>query len=131
MEISIPGKEIIRYEIPDEWWLTSGMNLFNPQSEHYEPSDKFPIQQILIVDHLMIYPRKRNEGVPDFRRESIINLLSRIKNHRPIDPIEIMEPSWDNGYEYWLKDGFHRYRVSFAVGFKKIPAILVFNPDIE
>ena len=131
MKVEIPGKENIQYEIPDEWWLSARMDSFVLQDDHYKLPEISDAQKILTLDHLKIYPRKRNEGISEFRKESMINLLSRIRHDEPIDPIEIMKPSLDNGYEYWLKNGYHRYRASFAAGFKKIPAILKFNPDIE
>ena len=131
MEFVVKGKDNFRFEIPDEWLSQAGFDSFCLNSDYYEIPTKFDSKRVLLLDHSCIYPRKRNNGVLEYRKESMINFLCRIRCNQPIDPIIIMKPSTDNGFEYWLKDGYHRYRASFAAGFKKIPAILEFNPDIE
>lgn len=130
MEFILPGPENGKFTIPDEWWNESRMNSFNSNRSYYRPNKKIKGTEFVIISIDQIWGRERSPGVPEFRRDAMIKILSRIREDKSIDPIEIMKPTMENGYKYWLKDGFHRFRASVVAGYKRIPAIISFNPDI-
>jgi hypothetical protein len=131
MEFRLPGPRNGTFTIPDKWWHESGMDSFTVHRSYYRPSQRKEGVEMLLLPLERIWGRERTSGVPYLRKKAMIEILCRIREDKSIDPVEVMKPTEDNGYEYWLKDGFHRFRASVAAGYEKIPAIVSFNPDIE
>ena len=93
-----------------------GLN-FLPQAESY-PSYGYD----LIVHLADIEPIKRDVGCFGFRDDdSVADILCGFSSNSKIPPIEVSTVNLSVGYSYRLKNGFHRYLLSIAAGFTKIP----------
>lgn len=79
----------------------------------------------LIVPLSDIEPIKRDVGKQGFRDDaSIANILRGFKSNSLMPPVEVSNRHVTPGYIYRLKDGFHRYCLSIAVGFTDIPVVI-------
>jgi hypothetical protein len=117
MNFVLHGKEPIEFEINDAWWFETDMHNFFPSDNSYQPLGNKPFKIISIED---IKPPTRAPGIGDFKKKKMLPVLKAIRNSISLRPIEVAKIK-DPDYTYRVHDGFHRFYVSIAVGYKKIP----------
>ena len=114
------------FEIPDEWWIESGMNCFVRSSEAYleKPLSDVPENTIILVPINSIKPIRRDPGVTldfgGFGRERLVRILGWIAKSEAIEPVKVLRNA-DDHFLYSVYDGFHRFHASVAAGFPKLP----------
>lgn len=74
----------------------------------------------IIVPITEVEPPHRIDGLWFRDRHTVVKLLQSIRNGVALPPIEV----WSKGKRsalYTVRDGFHRFYLSIAVGFTEIP----------
>jgi hypothetical protein len=117
MKYKVPGSER-HFEIPDEWWKSAGMSDFSPKGDHYTLSSS-AIFEVVSVEE--IEPPTRNGDFWFRNAESVIEVLRKIRTGEELDPLEVWSKEKKRSKRYHVKDGFHRFYLSVAVGYPKIP----------
>ena len=108
-------------QIPDEWWVASGM------LDHVIVSDAYPtnfIREIRFVVISEIEPIRRSPSTRDFDEIRMIKILRGFSNQSAIPPIFVNEKIQGN-YKYVVSNGFHRYWATRSVGYVKVPVIVI------
>ena len=118
MKIKIPGGTG-EFEIPDEWWRSAGMEDFVPRTAYYN-TDLSACSEILLVEE--VEPPLREKCEFWFRnRETVIEVLEKIRSGEKLDPIEVWSREKSNSKKFKVRDGFHRFYLSIAAGYSKLP----------
>lgn len=110
-----------RFDIPDEWWIEAGMQDWNRNGRnHYLPTKGTDYE---LIDIRKIELPYRSEGTPLLGRERLVSVLRgfRLIGQR-LPPVWVSGPWPDCSVPYKLRDGFHRFYASVAVGFSMVPA---------
>ncbi len=109
--------------VPAEWLQEAGLNGFQPRSPSYVCSVDHKVIAIANIELPM-----RNEGIvkdkDGFDRVRMIAVLTGIRDGSALPPI-ILWPGTGWPRQWELRDGFHRYYASVALGFTHIPADLI------
>ena len=111
------------FEIADAWLEEAGVIDFdNTQADAGFTSD----ESATTVAMSDIDTPKRNPGIELFKHDRLVRILQGIKLGDKIPPVEICyADDKDSEYTYVLKNGFHRFYASVALGFVVIPAVIV------
>lgn len=118
MKIILPNS-IHALELPDEWLRDSAMSSFVPNSRYYAVNLSACTRVVPIGQ---IEPPKRDNGKLWFRnRDSVIALLTRMRDGNEIDPIEVWSKEKKTSPLFIVRDGFHRFYLSAALGYSEIP----------
>jgi hypothetical protein len=118
MECRIPNG-FVSLEVPNDWWVAAGMDSFVPSSDHY-PATKSPGSDIVGIEE--VEPPSRANGELWFRnRESVVEVLARIRAGEKQEPIAVWSREKTGTKKYIVRDGFHRFYLSIAVGYCKVP----------
>lgn len=115
------SQQSIDFEIPDEWLNETGANNFKPVSAAYcaTLNEEYPTELKPIIE---LQAPIRNEGVAWFKKDRMVSLINGVLNGEAIPPIEAHLKPGENKLR--VKDGFHRFYMSVALGFEKIPVSL-------
>ncbi|HKW53851.1 MAG TPA: hypothetical protein VJO12_09175 [Stellaceae bacterium] len=114
----------IEFEIPDEWWTSAGMTGFAPTTRAYiaSSSDEYPTVIVPVED---VEPPRRAPGVErDFRgfcQNGMMWAFDHIRRGLEQEPIPVHELPDQVKFRYAVRDGFHRFYASAAVGFRLLP----------
>jgi hypothetical protein len=115
MEVSIPG-QTNQFEIPDDWWVFAEMEGFRPSGGGYYPPPAgidFDVVPIAEVE-----PPARNQGVRAFDKFRLMPVLFAFRSP------ECALPAAPGGpYRFKVRNGYHLFYASIAVGYSKIPVI--------
>ena len=108
------------FEVPDEWWIEAGLRNFKPKTTAYiaQPVTGWPTETVLLA---AIRPPARASGVRNFDRERMVNILRGIRTDSPMPPVVVHNCPKPSQYLYEVRDGFHRFYASAAVGFSNLP----------
>lgn len=108
-------------EIPKEWLIESDLLDFVPISKAYTSASS----ELISITN--IRPPKRNEGVATFEKNRMEKIFKAIKDRAELPPIKIHEAPNDrrSEFQYEVRDGFHRFYVSIALGYSHIPIEIV------
>lgn len=110
------------FEITTEWWDFCEVDKFDARSRYYPYRDG--AGAVEVVDLRQIQPPSRAEGTPMFRKYKLVPILLGFTSPEcEIAPVEVIRLT-DAEYNYELKNGFHRYYASVAVGYDCIPALI-------
>lgn len=125
MQFSAP----LTFEIPEGWWREAEIQDFRPFADAYVASTvpEWPTELVLLSD---IKPPTRNPGVRWFERERMVKILQGIKLGVAIPPVPVHEPPAMIGYRYEVRDGFHRFYAAVALGFQRLPVVILPYFDI-
>lgn len=77
-----------------------------------------------LADLSSIAPIFRNPGVRGLHQHRVEAILMRLKDGLELDPI-VVEPADDGPHAYLVRDGYHRFWTSFALGLSSIPVKVV------
>ena len=117
------------FDLPDDWWVTSGLAGFRPAAGAF-PSGDSKAFEVLLAE---IEPPFRSLGCPKdwrgFDRERMINVLTTIARRQPLPPVSLLAlpPLHDISpapFLYRVLDGYHRFYAAVASGFERIPATI-------
>jgi hypothetical protein len=117
------------FEIPDDWLAAAGVKGFVPYGAAYRarPHSNADLASIaLAVDSIGVPPR--GAGIPDFDRDRMVGVLSDIALGVALVAIEVTKAE-GGGCSHWLNHGRHRLAASIAVGFPRVPAVVVRSLD--
>jgi hypothetical protein len=110
------------FEIPDEWWVFAEMDKFTPDGGGYYPASPNSDWEPVSIDQLE--PPKRNGGIQSFRKYKLMPVLFAFQSPEcALPPVEVCEAS-DGPYRFKVRNGYHRYYASSAVGYRKLPVIV-------
>ena len=114
MKFTINGRS---FEIPDEWWQASGMLAYTLTESHYLSSSAKAIVPLEEIE-----PPLRDRGKMWFRgRDEVVSLLNGMLSYKEIPPIQVWSKEKNSSNLYVVRDGYHRFYLSVAVGYSKIP----------
>ncbi len=104
------------HTVPRRWIEEARLGLFKPSTRGF-----LCIEHHELVEIDAIIPPKRNEDVVldenGFSKVRAGWILSRIYNAEPLPPIRLAP-----GAPHQVRDGFHRFYISRALGYSHIPA---------
>ena len=123
-----PSGRCFTFDVPDDWWSSSGMADFRPSSCCYPWRPIRPGFAIEILPLTSIRRGARNRVGGDFDRERMLAVLRGIASCEELPPVEVVALQDDGPFTHRLYDGFHRFSASIAAGFDAIPAIVVGEP---
>lgn len=95
------------------------MESFLPTSDHYATNEA---SCTAVVAFQEVEPPKRQNGELWFRsKESVIAVLRSMRVGEALDPVEVWSKQKTASQKYLVRDGFHRFYLSLAVGYRKLP----------
>jgi hypothetical protein len=109
------------FEIPDAWCDEAGIVGFRATGNAYQASSTadFPTAILALVD---VAPPKRQAGVRWFYKDRMVSILKGMVSGSVLPPIKIDRPPVIHApHTYRLRDGFHRFYASVALGFSHLP----------
>jgi hypothetical protein len=110
------------FEIPDEWWDFCDMRLFKPQSDYF-PYDR-NAEPVEVLDLRKVEPPRRDAGMTPFKKYKLVPVLLAFTSPEcALPPIHAVK----TGVGYAVRNGFHRFYASVAVGYQSIPAVVLSN----
>lgn len=119
MKFILPHQPI-KFEIPDQWWAAAGMNGWEFYASSYVATSD-PQYPTAVVPLSEVAAPVRNMNVAWFKEQRIVDILRGFRVGDKLPPIEVDEPPTNTGFRYRVRDGFHRYYASAAVGFIQLP----------
>jgi len=127
MKFYVPNN-CIEFDLSCDELIEKDVNFFRNTIFHYD--FKFA-DDVHLVALSNISPPLRNGQKVWFRdNETVIGLLLAMKNKEPLPPVTV----WGLGKKlkdfYSIRDGFHRYYLSIAMGYTHLP-ILINDWDFE
>ncbi len=109
----------VEFEVPDDWWTSAGMANFVPSSDYYTTKQS-SCPEIVAVGE--VEPPSRGNGQFWFRnRQSVIEVLTKMRTGEELEPIEVWSREKTRTEKYRVKNGFHRFYLSIAIGYPKLP----------
>jgi hypothetical protein len=115
--LTIPDGDLI--EIPDAWLNEAGFTqaiLSTPAFKSDTPDNRLEACFTVPIDRIV--PLKRRAGFVGLVHERSVYILKRFVSQQPLPRVSV-EPS--AGGRWVIRDGFHRYHLSMAVGFTHLP----------
>ena len=116
----VPGAEL-GFEIPDAWWDFCEMRSWRRPSEFFPfaPDEDDSVQ---IVELSAIEPPVRGPGVAMFKKYKLVPVLLAFQSPEcQLPPVVLSKPQ-SGSDRLTLRNGFHRFYASAAVGYTRIPA---------
>jgi len=117
MRYVIPGTKT-EFEIPDEWLRSAGMEHFVPNAEHYY-TDLRACSDVVLLEE--IEPPLRTGEFWFRNRESVVEVFNKMRAGENLEPIEVWSRHKKNSAKLIVRDGFHRFYLSIAAGYQRIP----------
>lgn len=113
--------------VPLEWLAIAGLANFVPTSVSYNaiPNPEWPME-VVAVSNVLPPPRAR---IPPFDEERMLSILRGIAAGDALPTVEVHTPPGST--QYVLRDGFHRYHASIAVGYSHLPVSVMPFFDIH
>ncbi len=91
---------------------------FSRKADHYSLSSS-TIFEVVPVEE--IEPPSRNGDFWFRNAESVIEVLRKIRTGEELEPLEVWSKEKKRSERYHVKDGFHRFYLSVAAGYPKLP----------
>ncbi|WP_297388448.1 hypothetical protein [Acidiferrobacter sp.] len=117
MKFSCNGKD---FEIPDSWQTKAKVLGWTSAATFY-PAAADPHYPTVVIPLHFIAPPERDPGTPWFDEARMVRILQGLRSGIPLPPIEIHEPPDKSMFRYAIRDGFHRFYASAALGFTHLP----------
>ena len=123
MRFQLPH-EALAFEIPDEWLQTANVLSFKPAESAFTASSdsEFPTQRVRLAD---VKAPERDVGVAWFQRERMVSILRAFASGQVLPPLKVDEPPTQGRFRFRVREGFHRYYASAAVGFPELPVAVI------
>jgi hypothetical protein len=104
----------IEFEIPDPWWVEANAHRFERSTNSFAATSN-PDWPTTLVSIKSVAPPQRNPGILGLRKERTISLLKAIVCGDELPPLP------PQSEHLTVRDGFHRYFISVALGFPMLP----------
>jgi hypothetical protein len=111
--------EGVEFEIPDSWWYAAGADRFEPSASAYIASSD-PKWPTVLVPVSEVAAPQRDPGILGLHEERTISILRAFVEGKALPPLEAHRPAAPMS-KLALRDGFHRYYASVAIGFPMLP----------
>ena len=108
------------FDIPDAWLKEADCEDFKAARVAYRCEEGSDTSLVSIRG---IEPPKRNNGIRWSEKNRTISILRGIVSDMPMPPIEVHIPPELEEYQYAVKNGFHRFYCSAALGYEQIPVL--------
>jgi hypothetical protein len=110
--------ENMKFEIPDSWWIEAEAHLFERSTVSFAAtsSPKWPTE-LVSIQYVAI--PQRDPGNRILHKERTISLIQAIISGCEVPPLEVHRPP--QAGRLAVRDGFHRYFISVALGFPMLP----------
>lgn len=120
MQFSIPHSKIV-FEIPDAWLREGNAIGFSPTTPAYlfEPDPVWP--NVVVVPFSEVAPIVRDAGVVGLHEDRTVSLLRAITTGHAVPAVEADEPTQPMVRRYRVRNGYHRFYISAALGFSHVP----------
>jgi len=113
----------LSFEIPNEWWQFAEMQSLRRGSPFY-PYKVIDHQSVQVVPATLVEPPQRAEGVPPFKKYKLLPVFFAFQSPEcELPAIEVIELN-EGRYRYRVRNGYHRYYASVAVGFSELPVLV-------
>jgi hypothetical protein len=125
------------FEIPDEWWKETRADTFKPVTNCYQWSEPGPLDEVILVSLKEIAPPLRYPEISlDFhglRKNGsdggvggMLGVLQAIVDGTRLPPVSVCKTrkTYAEGFNYKVKDGYHRFYASHAFGFTELPCVI-------
>ena len=113
----------IEFEISDEWWSFSEMDKFKLNGARFYLYTR-SVENAEAVDISEIEPPTRNKNIPPFKKYKLVPVLMAFTSPEcELPPVEVVENN-SNEYRFKVKNGYHRYYASVAVGYPMFPILI-------
>jgi hypothetical protein len=119
----------IRFEIPDDWWSFAEMDTFVLRGGGFYPYQQCAsAAEIDVVPLTDVEPPLRDSGVPPFKKYKLVPVLfALLSPEGTLPPVEGFMAS-SGRHRFRVRNGYHRYYASVAVGFSKLPIVVCQPP---
>ena len=117
MHFHLPVEDV-EFEIPDVWWNEASADKHEKAAEAFAALSDTQWPTVLVPIGDVIAPR-RDPGIEGLRRERTIAVLRAVIEGTPLPPLEVHRPP--GSLRLVVRDGFHRYFVSVALGYSLLP----------
>ena len=110
----------LEFEIPDSWLSTAGALAFAPSAVAYDATSdsRWPTELVSITE---VTPPQRDPGIVRFSEERTVSILKAFVARQPIPPVEVHRLRNLPSERLSVRNGYHRYFLSLAVGFTMLP----------
>jgi hypothetical protein len=103
---------------------SAGMQRFRPETRAFCASVE-PGFENAVVSRELVQPPLRNPGVIGLVHLRAQFILEAIRSGAPLPPIEVdAAPDLPEPYRYRVRDGFHRFHLSGALGYTHLPVVI-------
>lgn len=109
--------DMVGFEIPDDWLSQSGVKGVSLNLEHFAFDGGGHLLEIPVIAS-----PTRNPGVSWFDEKRMLRILKGIALGQPLPAIHVDRPPAPR-LLFRVRNGFHRYYGSIAVGCSKTPAV--------
>jgi len=118
----------MQFEIPDEWWTFAEMAGFTPGGGGYYLTQANTDWEVVPIGE--VEPPMREIGVPPFKKYKMVPVLFAFQSPEcALPPVEVYA-ALEGPYRFKVRNGYHRYYASIAVGFSKLPVKIGAQPYI-
>ena len=113
----------VHFEIPDRWLRASDVKNFSASAASFVASTNitWPTSTVPLIE---VGAPIRDFGIKWFDEDRMISVLRGMIHGNVLPPLEAHEPPHTNHFKYKVRDGFHRYYASAALGFDYLPISL-------
>ena len=119
MQFSIPHSEIV-FEIPDAWLRQGNAVGFSPTMSAYL-FERDPEWPNVVAPFSDVEPPVRNRDVLGLHEDRTVSLLRAITAGHAVPAVEADEPPNPKSHRYRVRNGYHRFYISAALGFSHVP----------
>ena len=112
--------EGMEFEVSDPWLEMAGAKGYSPSTCSYRASssNEWPTTLVQLSD---VEAPRRNPGVAGLDEKRTVCILRAFCGDITLPPLEIDEPPGSRRFRFRVRDGFHRFYLSVAVGVKMRP----------
>ena len=112
--------ENIVFEIPDAWFHADRLSNFVHKESAFIATSNPDWPTVLLPVRDIQAPR-RNVGVVGLHEDRTKSLLHAFLEGTPVPPLEVNKLHGQIAGQFSIRDGYHRYFVSIALGFTMLP----------
>ncbi|MGH8488341.1 MAG: hypothetical protein ACREXS_05600 [Gammaproteobacteria bacterium] len=113
------------FEISDEWWSFAEMESFRPVGGGFYPYSPVCANLVEVVSLSVVEPPKHDVGVPRFKKYKMVPVLLAFQSPEcALPPVEVVRLSESPRYQFRVRNGYHRFYASVAVGYHSLPVVV-------
>ena len=91
---------------------------YTPRTSHYRTD---PTYSTIVPFNEVVPPLRDGDTIWFRNRETVVQLLSIMRDDVELPPIEVWSKGKKYSGRYVVRDGFHRFYLSVAIGYTEIP----------